>query len=142
MGRHDCIFCSIVNGSSSAWVVGESQAALGMLDINPVTPGHTLVLPKRHARDIWAVSADDFTAVADLTRSLAAILDERFAPDGLTLFQANRDAGWQDVFHLHVHLVPRYTGDELVRPWVSTPDGRDELEAVHRTITRGHGATS
>jgi len=70
----DCIFCSIVSGESSAWVVGESKGALGILDINPVTPGHTLVLPKRHAQDIWAVSAEDFTAVADLTRSLAASL--------------------------------------------------------------------
>jgi len=142
VARRDCILCSIADGSSSSWVVGESEAAFAILDINPVTPGHTLVLPKRHARDIWAVSADDFSAVADLTRSMAAVLDERLAPDGLTLFQANRDAGWQDVFHLHVHLVPRYTGDGLLRPWVSTPEGRDELEAVHRKITRRQESTS
>jgi histidine triad (HIT) family protein len=142
VAERDCIFCRIVAGRSPAWVVGESEAALAILDINPVTPGHTLVLPKRHAEDIWAVSAGDFAAVAELARSMAAVLDERLTPDGLTLFQANRGAGWQDVFHLHVHVVPRATDDDLVRPWVSSPDGRDALEAVHRTVTFGRDVSS
>lgn len=134
MPRNECIFCAITQRTSPAWIVGESEAALAILDINPATIGHTLVMPKRHAQDIWDVEPDDFQAVADLSRSVAALLEERLKPKGMTLFQANRTAGWQDVFHLHVHLVPRYGDDGLVRPWVSSPDGREELETVHRTL--------
>lgn len=61
-----------------------------------------------------------------VTRSVAQLLDERLRPDGLTVFQANRTAGWQDVFHLHVHVVPRMIGDQLVKPWSNTPRASSE----------------
>lgn len=116
-----CVFCGIVDGSAAAIVVEEDSDALAFLDVAPAAPGHTLVIPKRHASDLMTAPDADVIAVARMTRSVAQLLDERLRPDGLTVFQANRTAGWQDVFHLHVHVVPRMLGDQLVKPWSNTP---------------------
>lgn len=103
---------------------------LRFLDVNPASRGHTLVVPKRHADDIWDLSDSDGAATWSLVTEVAKKLRSKLAPDGITLFQANRRAGWQDAVHFHVHLVPRWTGDGLVRPWESRPADRGELQRV------------
>ena len=112
-----CIFCSIVAGDAPAEIVGESERALAFMDINPIADGHVLVIPRSHAQDIWAISDEDGAAGWTLARELSAAIRDAFDADGLTLFQANGRAGWQHVFHFHLHLVPRWRGDGLVRPW-------------------------
>jgi histidine triad (HIT) family protein len=67
---------------------------------------------------------------------VARLLDERLRPDGMTLFQANRAAGWQDVFHMHVHLVPRYAGDQLRKSWKPQSPTDQELDEVRDRIRR------
>jgi histidine triad (HIT) family protein len=124
------VFCAIVAGTSPAQVVGESERALAFLDIAPAAEGHVLVVPKVHADDIWDLDPDDGIGMWSLTQDVARLLLERLRPEGLTLFQANRRAGWQDVFHLHTHLVPRRHGDGLVKPWGSVPGDPSELERV------------
>lgn len=131
MEREDCAFCAIVSGAGPAHVMLEDERAMAFLDRNPATRGHTLVVPKVHARNLWTIDEPAFAAVATMVRAVAHLLRERLRPDGVTLFQANERAGWQDVFHLHVHVVPRYRGDGLVRPWQMAYDGgRDDLAAV------------
>ncbi|MBB5078754.1 HIT family protein [Nonomuraea endophytica] len=117
----DCVFCAIVAGTLPAALVDEDERTLAFLDITAVTDGHTLVVPKVHAADLWEITADDAAAVMRAVHRMAARIRDVLAPDGLTLFQANRPAGWQDVFHLHVHLVPRRDGDRLTRPWTAAP---------------------
>lgn len=125
-----CVFCSVVHGLSPAYLVHEDEDTVAFLDVNPATEGHTLVVPRQHAEDVWSIDSDGFVAVARATHAVAAHIRERLRPDGVTLFQANRRAGWQDVFHLHVHVVPRYEGDDLVRPWKKSPDRRARLPTV------------
>ncbi len=86
---------------------------LAFLDIAPAAEGHALVVPKKHADDLLAASADDAIAVMRTAQIMARRLEETLHPDGMTLFQANRPAGWQDVFHLHLHVVPRWKDDQL-----------------------------
>jgi histidine triad (HIT) family protein len=106
----DCVFCKIVTGELPSAQVGETEHALAFLDVAPFAPGHTLVVPKRHVADI--VTADGaLTEIADLVESTARLLDERLSPDGLNVMQASRAAAGQTVFHLHVHVVPRYRND-------------------------------
>jgi len=106
----DCLFCQIVAGESPSARVGESDHALAFLDIFPLSPGHSLVVPKRHVVDL--VQADGALAeMAGLVESTARLLDERLEPAGLNLVQATRAAAGQEVFHLHVHLIPIYRGD-------------------------------
>ncbi|MFK4038404.1 HIT family protein [Nonomuraea wenchangensis] len=120
-------------GRAATAVLYEDADTLAFLDITAVTPGHTLVIPKRHAADLWEISPDDAAAVMRTVHRLAARIRDVLNPDGLTLFQANRAAGWQDVFHLHVHLVPRATGDHLHRPWKADPVPLATLEPI-RTL--------
>src|SRR4051794_55261 len=127
---HDCIFCAIVAGESPFLAVAPSDKALAFLDVNPAGRGPTLVVPKRHAADILGLSPEDGVATWSLVTETATRLQAKLKPDGMTLFQANRRAGWQDVFHFHVHVVPRWSGDGLVRPWESMPADHDELDRV------------
>lgn len=93
-------------------------------------PGHTLVLPRRHAADIWDIRREDAGRLMEAVHDVAALLEERLRPDGMTLFQANRPAGWQTVFHIHVHLVPRHRGDPLTASWKPQTATEAELDAA------------
>jgi histidine triad (HIT) family protein len=128
-----CLFCQIVGGGVPAHVVHEDGQTMAFLDINPATEGHTLVVPRVHSDDLMHADADTAAAVMRSARAVAILLDRQLAPDGITVFQANRPAGWQDVFHLHVHVVPRWDDDDLVRPWSARPAGP---EALRRTAER------
>lgn len=129
-----CVFCDIARGRHPAPIVYEDAETVAFLDITAVTPGHTLVIPTAHARDLWEITPDDWAAVARTVRRVAGRIEEVLRPEGMTLFQANRDAGWQDVFHLHVHLVPRSAGDDLHRPWVAEPKPLETLEEIRTRL--------
>jgi histidine triad (HIT) family protein len=92
---------------------------LAFLDNTAVMEGHTLVIPKRHAADLLEIDVSEAAAMMRTAHRMALWINEVFGPDGVTLFQANREAGWQDVFHIHLHVVPRLTGDHLHRPWTA-----------------------
>ena len=123
----DCIFCRIVAGQAPAYVLAEDDLSVAFLDRGQATAGHTLVVPRRHASDIWEISQPDLTAVMAMAKQIAHLLDERLSPDGLNLTQSNRVAGWQDVFHFHVHLIPRWIDDGLTPPWKATTPSDAQL---------------
>ena len=129
----DCIFCRIVAGEATAHVVAEDDKTLAVLDRAPASEGHTLIVPRTHAADIWAISEADAAAVMVMAKRVAHLLDERLSPDGLNVTQSNRPAGWQDVFHFHLHVIPRWKGDGLVPPWRPT---RPSDEALAATLSR------
>jgi histidine triad (HIT) family protein len=133
----NCVFCGIVAGTVASHAVYEDAQTLAFLDINPATRGHTLVIPKQHADDLFAIDSDTAAAVMRTVKLVADRIDEVLSPDGLTLAQTNRRAGWQDVFHLHVHLVPRWEGDGLVRPWTPRPAQPRSLSDVAETLRLG-----
>ena len=134
----ECIFCRIVSGQAEAWRVYEDDDCLAFLDAFPATRGHTLVVPKRHATDLLTVAEHEAEAVMRATWRVARLLDERLAPLGMNVLQANRAAAWQSVFHLHVHLVPRYPDDGLRHTWEAHPASADDLADVltHLTVSR------
>jgi histidine triad (HIT) family protein len=131
-----CVFCAIVGGEGSSYPVGESDRALAFLDINPAAEGHALVIPKVHADDIWDLDPEDGRAVWSLAQDIAALLQDRLHPDGMTLFQANGQYGWQHVFHFHLHVVPRWSGDALQKPWEITPGDPAALTDVSERLLR------
>jgi histidine triad (HIT) family protein len=93
--------------------VAESDLALAFLDINPIRTGHTLVIPKAHAIDLASVAAEDWAAVADLSTRVLNILRRKLRTTGENVFIASGPGSEQAVFHLHVHIIPRMTGDDL-----------------------------
>jgi histidine triad (HIT) family protein len=131
------VFCGIAAGTEPAYHVMQSDLAIAFLDINPAADGHTLVIPRRHAADIWELEGEDADEVWRLTIRVAHRLHEVLEPDGLTLFQANGGAGWQHVFHFHTHLVPRWRGDRLTRPWSTVPGDQRHLEDLGARLRIG-----
>lgn len=107
----DCIFCDIVAGIAPARIVHEDERTLAFLDLFPLTPGHTLVVPKAHTPDLLSAPDDDAVAVIRTTQLVARAAKEAFAADGLNVLQTNGAVAMQTIFHLHVHVLPRYMGD-------------------------------
>ena len=131
----ECIFCQIVEGHSPARVLLENEHCLAFLDIAPAGKGHTLVIPKKHSVDILDTSCEALSEIMRMTKQVSQLLDVKLKPDGLSLFQMNRTAGGQTVFHFHVHIIPRWSGDSLIDPWVETLAQATELNIIHSELT-------
>lgn len=110
-GSEPCIFCRIVRREAPAHVVHEDQRTLTFLDIFPVSEGHTLVIPKLHGADLFAVAAEDLRAVMSRSLRVARAIQRVLSPDGLGVHQLNGAAAGQTVFHYHMHLIPRNQGE-------------------------------
>lgn len=108
-----CIFCKIVAGELPSFKVYEDEHALAFLDIHPVSTGHTLVIPKNHAGNIFEISAEDWSHVQETVRKTALAIEKSLSSDGINLNMNNREHAGQVVDHAHVHLIPRYKGDGL-----------------------------
>jgi histidine triad (HIT) family protein len=130
-----CIFCAIVTGEAPAHVIYADDDAIAFLDRRPSAMGHTLVAPRRHVEHLWDGGADDVVAVARAVHATAALLHDRLHPDGLTMRQNTGAASGQDVFHLHVHLVPRWHGDGHIG-WPTPPEDLPDLAEVQARLTR------
>lgn len=131
----NCIFCSIVEGDIPAFRVFEDESHIAFLDINPAALGHTLVVPKKHSADIHQISARDYGALAECAKNIADSIQQSLVTDGTTIMQMNREAGWQSVFHTHIHIIPRFNGDQLNQPWIPTPASQEALKEIHARIT-------
>ncbi len=111
----------------------EDEKTLAFLDIRPVNPGHTLVVPKKHAENIFDIPPDDWTAVAEATRVLAIAIEKAVSADGVNLAMNNREHAGQLVPHAHVHIIPRKKGDGL-ELWPQRPYPEGEAEDVAEKI--------
>jgi histidine triad (HIT) family protein len=129
-----CVFCAIVAGEAPAQFVHQDEATVAFMDINPATDGHLLVVPRRHAEDIWDLAEDDGIAVWRTVQWMARGIRDSLRPDGLNLIQANGPVAFQSVFHFHVHVVPRYTGDAIRLPWIPRPGDRTRIGEVAERI--------
>jgi histidine triad (HIT) family protein len=110
------IFAKILRGEFPSHKVYEDDRAFAFLDIMPRAPGHTLVIPKKAARNILDVSPDDLAYVMQVAQKIARTAVNVFGADGITIQQFNEQSGGQVVFHLHVHVMPRHEGVALLPP--------------------------
>lgn len=109
------IFEKIVAGQAPCHKIAETEHALAFLDIQPLSKGHTLVIPKCHSLDLLAIEPQDLFAVMELAQQVAKRHMLILAAEGITVWQNNRKAGGQDVFHFHTHIIPRWSGQKLTR---------------------------
>lgn len=107
----DCLFCSIVRHKIPAQVVYEDNHATAFLDIHPHAPGHVLVVPARHAETLVDLAEAEIGPLFNAVRRMAGLLVERLKADGLTVGINQGKAAGQAIEHLHVHLIPRWSGD-------------------------------
>ena len=101
-----CIFCA-----PQREILAENACAIAVLDSFPVSPGHALVLPRRHVSTLWELDDEAYDHCFRLVRQLEPILALRFSPDGFNVGVNCGEAAGQSVWHAHIHVIPRYTGD-------------------------------
>ncbi len=134
MSEPGCVFCQIVAGEAEAFVVASGPTAVAFLDIAPLARGHTLVVPTRHVRDLLDGGAQALQEVAPVVEEAAHLLVGRLDADGLNLFQSTGAAAGQEVPHFHVHLVPRWRDDGVLRNLVGEPSAAEDLDAMHALL--------
>ena len=130
----NCLFCKIANGEIPANIVYEDDLTLAFLDINPVNPGHTLVIPKKHFRNIFDIEEEQAEAVMRTTLKVANAIKSSLRPDGMNLFQCNEAAATQEVFHFHLHIIPRFEDDSIVLQWNQQQGEPEELKKIAKKI--------
>ena len=129
----ECVFCKIVAKAIPAATVHDDEHTLAFMDIGQVNPGHVLVAVKKHADNIFALDDAQASAVFASAAKVARAIRGAFAPQGLSVYQANGSAAGQTVFHFHLHLVPRYEGDGMALTWpVKNPPREKLLEHADR----------
>lgn len=121
---HNNIFAKILRGELPCSKVYENEHVFAFLDIMPRSPGHTLVIPKAPARNILDITEEDFVHVARASRIIARAAMVAFKADGVTLQQFSEPASGQVVYHLHVHVMPRYEGVALLPPASRTEEAK------------------
>jgi histidine triad (HIT) family protein len=109
----DCIFCQIVKGNAPAYKVHEDELTYTFLDIFPATAGHLLIITKEHFSDIFEATPEALAQVASHSVRAAKALESVIAPDGLGVYQFNKAAAGQTVFHYHMHLIPQFDGKDI-----------------------------
>jgi histidine triad (HIT) family protein len=109
----NCIFCKIVDGSLPSFKVYEDETTLAFLTIEPVTTGHTLVIPKEHVPNIFEATPGTWSEAQETVRKVAHAVERGMQADGVNINMNNREHAGQVVDHFHIHVIPRYAGDGI-----------------------------
>ena len=132
----DCIFCKVIAGEIPGEIVDSDDRTVTVMDINPATRGHVVVIPREHSENLLAVSEDDLAATMAAVRRVTSRMQETLTPDGFNILNNMGRAAWQSIFHFHVHVIPRYREDPLQLPWLPEPADPSELAAVASELRR------
>ena len=132
--QRDCIFCKVVAGEIPGEVIDSDDSTLTVLDINPATRGHAVVITRTHAEDLLALGDDDLLAAMRAVRHVIHKMKDTLHPDGFNILHNIGRAAWQSIFHFHVHVIPRYKDDPLQLPWIPEPADPEELKRVAAEI--------
>ena len=130
MRKDDCIFCKIANGDIPSKTVYEDDKFRAILDLGPATKGHTLILPKDHADNLFELPDETAEQVMVLAKKLTSQIKEKLGADGFNLVQNNGEVAGQTVMHFHLHLIPRYENDGQHISWNPGKPSGEELEEI------------
>ena len=132
----NCIFCKIANGEIPSATLYEDEEFRVILDLGPASKGHALILPKAHAADIYELPEETAGKAMILAKHMAQKMKDALHCDGFNIVQNNGEIAGQTVFHFHMHLIPRYKGDQVGLSWtpgkLSDKDRDEILEKLGR----------
>ena|SRR3989344_1525911 len=132
----DCIFCKIIRGELPSSKIYEDEDVLAFLDIKPVNPGHTLVVPKKHFESIYDTPDDLVAKMSVVAKKIAGAVQKNLGAEGVNIGMNNGRAAGQIVFHAHIHVMPRYAKDSF-KLWTGRDYGKGEREIVTEKIRNG-----
>lgn len=124
----NCEFCKIIRGEAEARIVCETEFALAFFPLKPAALGHTLVVPKQHVRDLWSGGYILSARVMEAVLRVGKAIDQALTPDGMNLISSAGAAASQTVFHLHLHIVPRWNNDHIGPIWPPAVPWSDTME--------------
>lgn len=130
MTKADCIFCKIANGEIPSKTLYEDDSFRVILDISPASKGHAIILPKNHAANLYELPEEDASKILLVAKKVATALKDVLHCDGMNILQNNGEAAGQTVFHLHVHLIPRYENDNVKIEWEAGAEGNTLADEV------------
>ncbi len=128
----DCIFCKIVRNEIPCVKVYENDKVLAFSDINPISDGHTLIIPKKHAENIWEMEVEDLKAVQEAAKLLAHAAKKALNLLGVAFLQLNGTGVNQVVMHYHLHLIPRLEGSPEIEltAWELKPGDSERINEI------------
>lgn len=135
MRKDNCIFCKIINGEIPSYVLYEDEQFKVILDVNPATKGHALILPKEHYANLYELPEETAADAMKLAQRMMRKMTEKLDCDGFNIVQNNGEAAGQTVFHFHMHLIPRYKNDGEILKYIAGDPGPEELERIKKTLT-------
>ncbi|HAU86450.1 MAG TPA: HIT family protein [Lachnospiraceae bacterium] len=130
MSETNCIFCKIIEGEIPSKTLFENDEFKVIFDISPASKGHVIILPKYHAANIFELPEEVTSKAFILAKKVATVLKEVLDCDGVNILQNNGEAAGQTVFHLHIHVIPRYKDDNMGLTWKqgeADPEVLDEI---------------
>jgi len=131
----NCIFCKIANGEIPSYTIYEDNMFRVIFDLGPASKGHALVLPKEHFKNIFSLS-DEYAAKAlIIAKKVVTAMTEELECDGFNILQNNEEIAGQTVFHFHIHLIPRYKGDDVKLTWNPTELDKSTAEQTAKKIS-------
>lgn len=130
MSNTDCIFCKIAQGEIPSKTLFENEDFRVIFDISPASKGHVIILPKVHAANIYELPEELVGKAFILAKKVATVLKEVLQCDGINIVQNNGEAAGQTVFHLHVHVIPRYKDDSVKITWVQGTADSDVIDEI------------
>ena len=132
----DCIFCKIVKGDIPSIKVYENERVLAFEDISPISTGHTLIIPKTHAENLFEMTEEDLKAVILASKKVAGAIRTALSPEGIAVLQLNGRGVNQVIMHYHMHLVPRTAGDSdlPITGWEIKPGDMDAIKITGEKI--------
>ena len=130
----NCIFCKIAAGEISSKTIYEDETFRVILDINPATRGHALIIPKEHYANIYELPEDTAAAAMVLAKKLASHIAEALTCDGFNIIQNNGEIAGQTVFHFHLHLIPRYENDGITIQYKPMELTDEQIETMRKKL--------
>jgi histidine triad (HIT) family protein len=130
----DCIFCRIVSGETPAHFVYQDDLVVAFLSLEQPNPYKVLVIPRSHRETIYDLNDELAAAIFKATVKITRGVKDVSGCEGMNLVQSNGRAGQQDVFHFHLHIVPRFAGDKIVLDWDNTPFPAENLSQLASEI--------
>lgn len=132
----ECIFCKLAGGQIPTNSIYEDEDFKVIMDLSPASKGHCIILPKTHARNLLELPDEYCGKILMVAKKCCKVLKEVLHCDGINVLQNNGEAAGQTVFHLHIHLIPRYQGDNVHIKWVEHKEEAN-LEELAAEIRRG-----
>lgn len=135
---NDCIFCGVVAKTIPSYIICEDEHSLALLNIDPINPGHAVIIPRQHYKDFFDTPSEVLTSMSELIKKVGPVIKDIVGADAINIGINNGSSAGQVIFHLHIHLIPRFETDGL-KSWernatMAFPDKDELLEKIKTAL--------